>query len=146
MKNSIFLPWLLTGLAVATSVGYAIVLALGPPNMTVPVLDFSAKIIGPVGAALIAWAGVSHTVMNTRVQDTAKEWHHDLRWASELCASEKPLDVAIGIAVLGELNDHSLLAPDQVKMVRTISETITGEFLHGIDTALKGVGDDGATR
>lgn len=146
MKNSIFLPWLLTGLAVATSVVYAIVLALGPPNMTVSVLDFSAKIIGPVGAALIAWAGVSHTVLNTRVQDTAKEWHHDLRWASELCASEKPLEVAIGIAVLGELNDHSLLAPDQVKMVRTISETITGEFLHGIDTALKGVGDDGATR
>ena len=73
MKNSIYLPWLLTGLAVAISVGYAIVLALGPPNMTVPVLDSSAKIIGPVGAALIAWAGVSHTVLNTRVQDTAKE-------------------------------------------------------------------------
>lgn len=114
--------------------------------MTVAVLDFTAKVIGPLGAALIAWAGVSHTVLNSRLQDTAKEWHQDLRWASELCASEKPLDVAIGIAVLGELNDHSLLAPDQVRMVRTISETVTGEFLHGIDTALKGVGDDDATR
>ncbi len=133
MKNSIYLPWLLTGLAVATSVGYAIVLALGPPNMTVPVLDFSAKIIGPVGAALIAWAGVSHTVMNTRVQDTVKEWHHDLRWASELCVSEKPLEVAIGTSVLDELSEHRFLNSEQASMVNRIGEAVVGGLFNQID-------------
>lgn len=77
MKNSGVIAWLFTGLATTVAVAYAVVLALGPPNMTATVLDFSAKVIGPLGAALIAWAGVSHTVANSRLQDTAKEWHQD---------------------------------------------------------------------
>lgn len=77
-------------------------------------LDFSAKVIGPLGAALIAWAGVSHTVANSRLQDTAKEWHHDLRWATELCASEKPFEVAIGTAMLDELSGDRFLRVEQV--------------------------------
>lgn len=101
--------------------------------MTVTVLDFTAKVIGPLGAALIAWAGVSHTVLNSRLQDTAKEWHQDLRWALELCASEKPLEVAIGTAALDELSDHRFLNSEQVSMVNRIGEAVVGGLFNQID-------------
>lgn len=136
MKNSGVIAWLFTGLATAVAAAYAVVLALGSPNMTATVLDFSAKVIGPLGAALIAWAGVSHTVANSRLQDTAKEWHQDLRWAAELCASEKPLEVAIGTAILDELSDHRFLRVEQVSMVNRIGEAVVGGIYNQVDSTL----------
>jgi len=102
---------------------------LGPPNMTATVLDFSAKVIGPLGAALIAWAGVSHTVANSRLQDTAKEWHQDLRWATELCLSGEPKRIGIGIALLDELDDRRFLDHEQVRMAGRITDEVLQSIL-----------------
>lgn len=129
MKNSGVIAWLFTGLAAAVAVAYAVVLALGPPNMTATVLDFSAKVIGPLGAALIAWAGVSHTVANARLQDTAKEWHQDLRWATELCLTGEPKRIGIGIALLDELDDRRFLDHEQVRMVGRITDEVLQNIL-----------------
>ena len=132
MRNSGAVAWLFTGLASAVALAYAVVLALGPPNMTAPVLDFSAKLIGPLGAALIAWAGVSHTVLNSRLQDKVKEWHQDLRWATELCASSDSFQVAVGIAVLDELDGQPFLEPEQVKMVNRIADVAMQKLFSGV--------------
>ena len=129
MKNSAVIAWLFTGLATAVAGAYAVVLALGPPNMTATVLDFSAKVIGPLGAALIAWAGVSHTVANSRLQDTEKEWHQDLRWATELCLSGEPKRIGIGIALLDELDDRRFLDHEQVRMVGRITDEVLQNIL-----------------
>ena len=129
MKNSAVIAWLFTGLATAVAGAYAVVLALGPPNMTATVLDFSAKVIGPLGAALIAWAGVSHTVANSRLQDTAKEWQQDLRWATELCLSGEPKRIGIGIALLDELDDRRFLDHEQVRMVGRITDEVLQNIL-----------------
>lgn len=123
---------------------YGVALAMGPPKMTSQVLDFSAKLIGPLGAAFIAWAGVSHTVLNSRRQEISREWHQDLRWATELCASENPFEVTVGIALLDELDDYSFLEPDQVRIVGTISETVANAFYHDFEAGVEGAdGDDG---
>lgn len=94
-----------------------------------PVLDFSAKVIGPLGAALIAWAGVSQTVANSRLQDTAKEWHQDLWWATELCLSGEPKRIGIGIALLDELDDRRFLDHEQVRMVGRITDEVLQNIL-----------------
>lgn len=124
MNKTPALPWLITGLSVATSISYAVVLSLGPPDSAEAVLDFSGKVLGPVGAALIAWAGVAHTVKSSRRQDASKEWHQDVRWATELCFSRKPLETAVGVAVLTEHDDHSYLDKEQVKMVNRILDVV----------------------
>ncbi|WP_165165472.1 hypothetical protein [Corynebacterium qintianiae] len=61
--------------------------------------------LGPICAATIAWLGVSPTMRNNREQDLLKEWHSNLRWATELCARENSQQVALGIAILDSLDD-----------------------------------------
>jgi len=129
MKERNGLSWALTAVSVAVATGYAISLSLTSPGAVWQVLDYSARLIGPLGAALIAWAGVSQTVKGTRHQESLKQWHLDLRWATELCSSTEPLQVAIGIAVLDELDDRPSLDPEQAKMVGTVNRTVLRNYM-----------------
>lgn len=66
------LPWVVTSVSVGTSVAFAVALSASTPDAAKAVLDFAAKLLGPMGAAAIAWAGVHHTIRNTRRQDELK--------------------------------------------------------------------------
>lgn len=107
------LPWLITGVSVATSTGFATVLAVGTPDGVRLTLDFLGKLLGPIGAALIAWAGVDHTIRNTKRLDQSKEWYATLRWAAELCSSSEERSVEIGVAALDALDDLPFLSEEQ---------------------------------
>ncbi len=85
-------------------------------------LDFLSRPLGPIGAAAIAWAGVAHTVRNSKQQDQMKEWHANLRWAAELCSSDDDRSVEIGIAAMDALDDMPFLSEDENHLIDKILE------------------------
>lgn len=91
-------------------------------------LDFSARITGPVLAAGIAWLGVDQTVKSTRKQDLMKEWHSNLRWATELCAREEPRQVALGIAILDSLDDLPFLSETENELIDAVIQEVAQDF------------------
>ncbi|MGV0344562.1 hypothetical protein ACUY3P_09615, partial [Corynebacterium lehmanniae] len=73
-------PWLLTALAVAVSLGFAVSNATRSAEEAWMVLDFASRIIGPLGAACIAWLGVSQTLDNSQKLDRVKELFRRSKW------------------------------------------------------------------
>ena len=125
------LPWVVTSVSVGTSVAFAVALSASTPDAAKAVLDFAAKLLGPMGAAAIAWAGVHHTIRNTRrqdelkvEQDQLKEWYVNLRWAADLCSSSSPGAVAIGVATLDSIDGLPFLGEQQQSLIDQILEAV----------------------
>lgn len=125
------LPWAITSVSVLTSIAYAVALSASTPDGAKAVLDFASKLLGPIGAALIAWAGVHHTIRDTRrqddlkvQQDRLKEWYVNLRWAAELCSSNTPASVAIGVATLDSIDGLPFLGEQQQALIDQILEAV----------------------
>ncbi|MCT1614355.1 hypothetical protein [Corynebacterium sanguinis] len=91
-------------------------------------LDFTSRIAGPTGAATIAWLGVNQTMKNTREQDLMKEWHSNLRWATELCAREESKQVALGIAILDSLDDLPFLGENENQLIDAVVQQVVQGF------------------
>ena len=87
------------------------------------ILDFTAKFFAPLGAALIAWAGVARTVDNAQRQDRIKEWHSDLRWAVDLFTSGDDKAARTGAAVLDAIDDLSYLSPEQHSLIDAVIQS-----------------------
>ncbi|KAA8738400.1 hypothetical protein [Corynebacterium tuscaniense] len=117
-------PWVITGVAVFTSIGFAIALATSTPDGAKTTLDFIARLFGPVCAAGIAWAGVDHTVRNSRKQDQSKEWYANLRWAADLCKDNNQTEIQIGVAVLDSLDGLPFLRTEKQKLIDALLETV----------------------
>ena len=99
---------------------YAVALCLSPYTSVMDLLDSCAKVLGPVLAAFIAWLGVNHTVRNSRRTESLKEWHANLRWASELSSSSKDHDIALAIAVLDSLDNEPMLGPSEQSIIDAV--------------------------
>ena len=99
---------------------YAVALCLSPYTSVMNLLDSCAKVLGPVLAAFIAWLGVNHTVRNSRRTESLKEWHANLRWASELSSSSKDHDIALAIAVLDSLDNEPMLGPSEQSIIDAV--------------------------
>lgn len=99
---------------------YAVALCLSPYTSVMTLLDSCAKVLGPVLAAFIAWLGVNHTVRNSRRTESLKEWHANLRWASELSSSSKDHDIALAIAVLDSLDNEPMLGQSEQGIIDAV--------------------------
>ncbi|MCZ9293941.1 hypothetical protein [Corynebacterium meitnerae] len=117
-------PWVITAVAVFTSIGFAITLATSAPDGVKTTLDFIARLFGPICAAGIAWAGVDHTVRNSRKQDQSKEWYANVRWAADLCKDKNQTSVQIGVAVLDSLDDLPFLGTEEQKLIDELLKTV----------------------
>jgi len=84
------------------------------------VLDFASRIIGPLGAACIAWLGVSQTLDNSQRLDRVKEWHTMLRWATDMCNASSEREVEAGIAILDSIDRQSEIPADQHEVIDAI--------------------------
>lgn len=89
------------------------------------VLNLGAKVLGPSIPAAVAFYGVMKTLENTRKQDLLKEWHSNLRWATDLCASKEPEVVAIGVAAIDALDDAPFLGNNENDLVDSLIKQIT---------------------
>ncbi|MCQ4606951.1 MULTISPECIES: hypothetical protein [Corynebacterium] len=88
-------------------------------------LDLGAKVLGPSIPAAVAFYGVLKTLENTRKQDLLKEWHSNLRWATDLCVSKEPEVVAIGVAAIDALDDAPFLGNNENDLVDSLIKQIT---------------------
>lgn len=129
--NRQVVPWVVTSVSVGTSIAFAVALSTSTPEAAKTVLDFAGKLLGPMGAAAIAWAGVHHTIRNTRrqdelkvKQDQLKEWYVNLRWAADLCSSSSPGAVAIGVATLDSIDGLPFLGEQQQSLIDQILEAV----------------------
>lgn len=121
------LPWLIASLSVVTSAVFALLFTFSTPGGATLTLDFLGKLFGPIGAALIAWAGVNQTVNNAKRLDQSKEWYTNLRWATELCSSNEESAVEMGVAVLDALDDLPFLSKEQQVMIdKLLKKTALG--------------------
>lgn len=125
------LPWIVTSVSVGTSIAFAVALSASTPDVAKTVTDFAGKLLGPMGAAAIAWAGVHHTIRDTRrqdelkvEQDQLKEWYVNLRWAAELCSSSSPGAVAIGVATLDSIDGLPFLGEQQQSLIDQILQAV----------------------
>lgn len=115
-------------ISVPLAATYLVALAVDSPTQRLAVLAAGTAAIGPIGAALVAWAGVSRTMKGNRQQDLLKEWHSELRWATELCASGDPAKVPIGVAVLDALDDLPFLGDNENLLIDAVIEEVTQNF------------------
>lgn len=125
------LPWIVTAVSVVTSIVFAVAFSMSTPEGAKVALDFAGKFFGPLGAAAIAWGGVHHTVRDTRRQDSLKvqqdelkEWYSNLRWAADLCSSNDPRSVSIGVATLDSIDGLPFLGAEQQALIDQILETV----------------------
>lgn len=89
------------------------------------ILNLGAKMLGPSIPAAVAFYGVMKTLENTRKQDLLKEWHANLRWATNLCASKDPEVVALGVAAIDALDDAPFLGDNENDLVDSLIKQIT---------------------
>lgn len=57
-----------------------------------------------------------------------KEWHSNLRWATELCAREEPRQVALGIAILDSLDDLPFLSETENELIDAVIQEVAQDF------------------
>lgn len=100
-------------------------LVVKDPATREAVLNLGAKVLGPSIPAAVAFYGVMKTLENTRKQDLFKEWHSNLRWATDLCASKDPEVVAIGVAAIDALDDAPFLGDNENDLVDSLIKEIT---------------------
>lgn len=57
-----------------------------------------------------------------------KEWHSNLRWATELCAREESKQVALGIAILDSLDDLPFLGENENQLIDAVVQQVVQGF------------------
>ncbi|WP_291313814.1 hypothetical protein [Corynebacterium sp. UBA2622] len=107
---------------------FYIALVLGSPTQRLGLVTAGMTFLGPVGAAIVAWRGVSMTMRSNRQQDLLKEWHSNLRWATELCATGENGKVSLGVAILDSLDDLPFLSDNENHLIDAVIEEVVNEF------------------
>ncbi|MDY5786200.1 hypothetical protein [Corynebacterium sp.] len=107
---------------------YFVALIVDSPTQRVSVLAAGTAFLAPVGAACVAWTGVSRTMHSNRQQDLLKEWHSELRWATEMRASGDPAKVPIGVAILDALDDLPFLGKTENHLIDAVIQEVTQNY------------------
>ena len=90
----------------------------------VAVFEFGGRVLGSSIPAAVAYFGVMRTIENSRKQDLLKEWHSNLRWATDLCASQEPKMIALGVTAIVSLDDAPFLGDNENDLVDSLVNQI----------------------
>ena len=90
----------------------------------VAVFEFGGRVLGSSIPAAVAYFGVMRTIENSRRQDLLKEWHSNPRWATDLCASQEPKVIALGVTAIDALDDAPFLGDNENDLVDSLVNQI----------------------
>ncbi|WP_156802456.1 hypothetical protein [Corynebacterium lubricantis] len=96
---------------------FMVALALDSEETRRLLLKSVTRVAAPLAAALVAWLGINHTVLNARRLESLKEWHADLRWACKMCLSEENKEANLGVAILDSIDDHPDLSKPEQELI-----------------------------